>query len=51
MFRFAMPKKYAVTRRRFVTGVAKTLKSKTDPLGSYTGVPDDGKPVQDVDDL
>ena len=46
-----MPKKYAVTRRRFVTGVAKTLKSKTDPLGSYPGVPDDGKPVQDADDL
>lgn len=26
--------------------------SKTDPLGSYTGVPDEGgKPVQDADDL
>ncbi len=28
------------------------LKSKNDPLGSYTGVPIDGDvPVQDVDDL
>ncbi len=28
-------------------------KIKTDPFGSYTGVPEDGitKPVQDADDL
>ena len=51
MLRFAKPKKYVVVRRRFVSGVAKTLKSHTDPLGSYTGVPDDGIPVQDADDL
>lgn len=51
MFRFVKPKKYVVTKRRFVTGVNKTMKSETDPLGSYTGVPEDGRPVQDADDL
>ena len=32
--------------------VRKYFKSKTDPVGSYTGTSEDGeKPVQDADDL
>ena len=27
------------------------MRSKEDVLGSYTGIADDGKPVQDADDL
>ena len=36
-----------------VEEVIETTPSKTDPLGSYTGIPTnpDEKPVQDADDL
>ena len=37
-------------RRRTLKEGAK-MRSEDDLLGSYTGVPDEGDPVQDADDL
>lgn len=49
--KFRTIEKVKPSEKTYLYGVADKLKSATDPLGSYTGAPDDGEPIQDEDDL